>query len=246
MALAWAWESERIGPAHPVLGVVEWWFEDDAAASFDELMRQALAEPGFYDLRRKRLTGDFRDVLWGISTADAECYRMSSTRDGRRSASLAVVTGRSGSLITVDDDQATLVRIPAGRVCRAIVGTLPEVRPAGIGEIRVPRSEYGAGSVSESYDLDMTSDYTAPDTAEQVRALMAAPRTVIHQLYVARRTNGKRSSSYPLTAVDTAHHERVLTFLQDSPDGDDIIACGPGSTDYITATLDGTMRGLHD
>ncbi|MFF0146535.1 ESAT-6 protein secretion system EspG family protein [Amycolatopsis sulphurea] len=129
VALAWAWDSERIGPAHPVVGVMEWWLEEDVAASFDELMRQALAEPGFYDLRRRRLTGDFRDVLWGISTADAECYRISSRRDERRSASLAVLTGRSALLITVDDDQATLVRIPADRLCRAVVDTLPELRP---------------------------------------------------------------------------------------------------------------------
>ncbi|MBB4683953.1 ESX secretion-associated protein EspG [Amycolatopsis jiangsuensis] len=244
VALAWAWEGERIGPAHPVLGIVEWWLENDAVASFSELMRQSLAEPGFYDLRRQRLTGDFRDVLLGISTADAECYRISSRRDERKSGSLAVLAGRSALLITVDDDEATLVQIPAGRLCRATVDTLPDVRPAKISEIRVPRSEYGTGSASESFDLDLTSDYTAPDAAEQVRALMAAPRRAVHQFYVASRTNGVRSSSYPLTAVDTVDHGRLLTFLQNGPNGNDIISCGPGSADYITATLDQTLRGL--
>ncbi|RJQ86825.1 ESX secretion-associated protein EspG [Amycolatopsis panacis] len=244
VTLAWAWNAERIGPAHPVLGIVEWWLEADAAASFDELMRQTLAEPGFYDLRRQRLSGDFRDVLLGISTADAECYRISSRRDGRKSASLAVLTGQSALLITVDDDQATLAGIPAGRLCRATVETLPNVRPAGISEIRVRRAEYRAGTASESYDLDMTSDYTVPDTAEQLRVLMAAPRSAVHQFYVAGRTNGVRSSSYPLTTVDTIDHGRVLTLLQHGPDGDDLISCGPGSTNYITATLNSTMQGL--
>ncbi|MBB4684649.1 ESX secretion-associated protein EspG [Amycolatopsis jiangsuensis] len=245
VALAWAWEGERIGPAHPVLGIVEWWLEDDAVASFDELMRQSLAEPGFYDLRRQRLTGDFRDVLLGISTADAECYRISSRRDGRKSGSLAVLAGRSALLVTVDDDEATLVQIPAGRLCRAVVGALPDLRPAGIREIRVLRSEYGAGPTSESYDLDMNSDYTAPNAAEQMRTLMAARRSAVHQFYVASRSKGARSSSYPLTAVDTIDHGRILTMLQNGPDGDDVISCGPGSADYITATLDNTMRGLN-
>ncbi|WP_370934673.1 ESX secretion-associated protein EspG [Amycolatopsis sp. cg13] len=246
VALARAWEWEQIGAAHPVLGVVEWWLEDDAAAAFDDLMRQVLAEPGFYDLRRQRLTGDFRDVLWGISTADAECYRLSGARDGRTSAALAVLAGREGLLITVEDEAATLVRIPAGRLCRAVVDTLPDVRPAMIGEIRVPRAEYETGSVSESYDLDTTSDYTAPDPAEQMRTLMAASRSAVHQFYVASRANGKRSSSYPLSAVDTVDHGRVLAMLQNGADGEDIISCGPGNADYIAATLDTTMRGLHD
>ncbi|RJQ85447.1 ESX secretion-associated protein EspG [Amycolatopsis panacis] len=246
VALARAWEWEQIGAAHPVLGVVEWWMEDGAARTFDDLVRQVLAEPGFYDLRRQRLTGDFRDVLWGISTADAECYRLSGARDGHTSAALAVLTGRAGLLITVDDDRATLVRIPARRLCRAVVDTLPNARPAAIGEIKVPRAEYGAGPVSESYDLDTTSDYTAPDGAEQVRALMAAPRSAMHQFYVASRARRKRSSSYPLTAVDTVDHGRVLTMLQNGSDGHDIISCGPGSRDYITSALDNTMRGLDD
>ncbi|MEV8613137.1 ESX secretion-associated protein EspG [Amycolatopsis sp. NPDC051373] len=246
VALARAWEWERIGAAHPVLGVVEWWLEDDASATFDDLTRQVLAEPGFYDLRRQRLTGDFRDVLWAISTADAECYRLSGARDRQTSGALAVVAGRTGLLVTVEDEQATLVRIPTGRLCRAVVDTLPNARPAAIGEIRVPRAEYGAGSVSESFDLDTTSDYTAPDAAGQLRELMAAPRSAMHQFYVASRANGPRSSSYPLSAIDTVDHGRVLTMLQNGADGQDIISCGPGSAEYITATLETTMRGLDD
>ncbi|MFF4599453.1 ESX secretion-associated protein EspG [Amycolatopsis sp. NPDC001319] len=244
VALARAWEWEKVGPAHPVLGVVEWWLEDDVSGQFDELIRQALAEPGFYDLRRNRLTGEFRDVLWGVSSADAECYRISGDRSGRKSAALAIVTGRSGLLFTVDDDQVTLARISAGRVCQAVVGTLPEVRPAGIAEIAVRRSEYGSSRVADYYDLDVTSDYTVPDPAERLRALMAAPRSAVHQFYVANRTDGVRSSSLPLTVVDTISEGRVLTVLQNGPDGEDVITAGPGSADYISGTLDNTMRGL--
>ncbi|HWD07087.1 MAG TPA: ESX secretion-associated protein EspG [Amycolatopsis sp.] len=245
-ALARAWEWEEIGAAHPVLGVVEWWLEEDAAATFDDLTRQVLAEPGFYDLRRRRLTGDFRDVLWGISTADAECYRLSGARDGQTSAALGVITGRAGLLVTVEDEQATLERFPAQRLYRAVVDTLPDARPAAIAEIRVSRAEYGAGPVSESYDLDVASDYTVPDPVEQLRELMAGPRSAVHQFYVASRANGQRSSSYPLTAVDTVSHGRVLTMLQTGADGEDIISCGPGSVDYIAATLETTKRWLDD
>ncbi|HWD02823.1 MAG TPA: ESX secretion-associated protein EspG [Amycolatopsis sp.] len=245
VALARAWEWENVGPAHPALGIVEWWLEDDVSGQFDELIRQALATPGFYDLRRKRLTGEFRDVLWGVSTADAECYRISSDRSGRKSAALAIVTGRTSLLFTVDGEQVTLERISAGRVCQAAVATLPDVRPAGVTEMTVRRSEYGPSRVvAESYDLDVTSDYTAPDQAEQLRALMAAPRSAVHQFYVAARTEGTRSSSLPLTVVDTTSHGRVLTVLQDGPDGEDVISCGPGSADYVSGTLDNTMRGL--
>lgn len=118
-------------------------------------------------------------MLWGVSTADAECYRISSDRSGRTSAALAIVTGRTGLLFTVDDDQVTLARISASPVRQAVVGTLPDVRPAGIARFAVRRSEYGSRRAAESSDLDVTSDHTAPDPAEQLRALMAAPRRAV-------------------------------------------------------------------
>ncbi|MBB4684759.1 hypothetical protein BJY18_002244 [Amycolatopsis jiangsuensis] len=34
--------------------------------------------------------------------------------------------------------------------------------------------------------------------------------------------------------------------LQNGGDGQDIISCGPGSADYIAATLDTAVRGPHD
>ncbi|GAA3525164.1 hypothetical protein GCM10022222_04950 [Amycolatopsis ultiminotia] len=60
----------------------------------------------------------------------------------------------------------------------------------------------------------MTTDYTVPDAAEQVRTLMAAPRSAVHQFYVASRANGMRSSSHPLSVVDTVGRGRLLTLRQ--------------------------------
>ncbi|QRP48086.1 ESX secretion-associated protein EspG [Amycolatopsis sp. FDAARGOS 1241] len=244
LAVARAWEWEQIGPAHPVLGIVDVWFEDDVSAKVDDLIRQALAEPGFYDLRRQRIVGEFRDLLLGIANAESECYCFSAFREGQPSAVLATYNSRSGLLITVNDDLVTLERIPASRALQAVVDTLPDCRPAGIREFSVARSEYSANLVSEFYSLDVTSDYTLPSEADQLRTLMASRRGAVHQFYVAARANSTRSSSLPLTVVDTADTGRVLTFIQDGASGDDIITCGPGSAEYITATLDNTMSAV--
>lgn len=66
----------------------------------------------------------------------------------------------------------------------------------------------------------------------------------MHQFCVAVGTDGARSSSLPLTAVDTTSHGRVLTVLQDGPAGEGVITCGPGNTDYISGTLDNTLHSL--
>jgi hypothetical protein len=246
LAVAKAWEWETIGLPHPVLGVVDVWIEDDVAARAEELIRQALAEPGFFDLRKGRVVGGFRDLMLAIANAEAECYAFSSDRDGHDRAVLAVPTGRSAVLVTVDGDLLTLERISASRLVRAVVDGLPDCPPADIDEFTVPKSEYSSNGASDSYSLDTSSDYTAPDAAEQLRTLMASRRFAGHQLYVATRAGGVRRSSVPLTAVDTIDYGRVLTFLRAGEGGSMDISCGPGSAGYISATLENTLEALRN
>ncbi|MBB1152482.1 ESX secretion-associated protein EspG [Amycolatopsis sp. DR6-1] len=243
LAVAKAWEWERIGPAHPVLGVVDVWVEDDAAARLDDLTRQVLAEPGFYNLRTNRVTGEFRDLMLAVANADAECYGWSADRHDRDRALLAVATGRSAVLATVEDDQLTLTAIGANQLVRAVVDQLPDFPAANIREFTVPKAEYDGNTSrsDESYDLDTTSDYTVTTPADQLRAVMGSRREASHQLYVAARAGGRRVSSLPLTAVDSLDHGRVLTYLRDNPHGDVGIVCGPGNPGYITGTLDNTL-----
>ncbi|WP_328606704.1 ESX secretion-associated protein EspG [Amycolatopsis sp. NBC_00345] len=242
LAVAKAWEWEQIGPAHPVLGVVDVWVEDDAAERLDELTRQALAEPGFYDLRTGRVTGEFRDLMLAIANADAECYGWSTDRRGHDRAVLAVPTGRNAVLATVENNLLTLETIKASRLVRAIVDGLPDFPAADIREFSIPKAGYEPKTTSD-YTLDTTSDYTA---AEQLRTLMTSRRAASHQLYVAARTDGARESSLPLTAVDSQDHGRILTYLSAATNGDLDITCGPGHPDYIASTLENTLTALRD
>ncbi|SFO16887.1 ESX secretion-associated protein EspG [Amycolatopsis rubida] len=244
LAVAKAWEWERIGPTHPVLGIVDVWVEDGAAARLDDLTRQVLAEPGFYNLRTGRVTGEFRDLMLAIANADAECYGWSADRHGRDRALLAVLTGRSAVLATVEDEQLTLTAIGANQLVRAVVDGLPDFPAANINEITVPKAEYDRGQSNDSYTLDTSSDYTVTSPVDQLRALMTSRREASHQLFVAARTGSGRSASMPLTAVDSLDHGRVLTYLRDNAHGEVDIACGPGNPEYITGTLENTLRLL--
>jgi hypothetical protein len=239
LAVAKAWEWEQIGPAHPVLGVVDVWVEDDAAERLDELTRQALAEPGFYNLRTHRVTGKFRDLLLAIANADDECYGWSTDRSGHDRAMLTVPFGRNAVLATVENDLLTLATIKANHLVHAVVGSLPDFPAADIREFSIPKTGYEPKTTD--YTLDTTTDYTA---AEQLRTLMTAPRTASHQLYVATRADGSRQSSLPLTAVDTHDHGRILTYLSPTATDDLDITCGPGHPTYITATLQNTLNAL--
>ncbi|MET7993102.1 ESX secretion-associated protein EspG [Amycolatopsis sp. NPDC005232] len=245
LALAQAWEWERVGPPHPVIGMVDVWLEDDVVGRFEDLTRQVLAEPGFYDLRRDRFVGEFRDLLLATANAESECYCFSSTSDGQTTATLAVPAGRSAVRYTVDGDRVTLSKFPRHKLVAAVVESLPECPPADIHPFSVARPAYESRDDSEAYSLDTTSDYTVPDSAERLRTLMTARRIGGHQLYVASRVGRVRSTSMPLTAVDTAEYGRVLTYLQDRPDGEEI-TCGPGSAYYVTQTLENTLQALGD
>ncbi|MDT8915851.1 ESX secretion-associated protein EspG [Amycolatopsis sp. PS_44_ISF1] len=231
LAVAQAWEWERIGPAHPVLGVVDVWVEDDAGERLDELARQALAEPGFYDLRARRVTGRFRDLMLAIANAEDECYGWSTDRRGHDRAMLAVPADRDAVLAIVEDDRLTLESIKASRLVRAVVECLPDFPAADIREFSVPKADYEPGT-------------TGHPAAEQLRRLMAARREASHQLYVATRADGTRQSSLPLTAVDTRAHGRVLTYLSQTPEDTLDITCGPGHPTYITGTLQNTLDAL--
>lgn len=246
LAVAKAWEWERIGPAHPVLGIVDVWVENDAASRLDDLTRQVLAEPGFYNLRTNRVTGEFRDLMLAVANADAECYGWSADRHGRDRATLAVLTGhgRNAVLATVEDDLLTLAAVGANQLVRAVVDGLPDFPAANINEITVPKAEYDRGQSSDSYTLDTSSDYTVTSPVDQLRALMTSRREASHQLFVAARTGGGRAASMPLTAVDSLDHGRVLTYLRDNAHGEVDIACGPGNPGYITGTLENTLRLL--
>jgi hypothetical protein len=245
LALAQAWEWERIGPPHPVIGVVDVWLEDEVVVRFEDLIRQVLAEPGFYDLRKDRFVGEFRDLLLATANAESECYCFSSTNDGHSTATLAVPVGPSAIRYTVVGDRATLSKVPRHRLVSAVVESLPECQPADIHPFSVARSAYESRDDSETYSLDTTSDYTVPDSAEQLRTLITARRIGSHQFYVASRAGRTRATSMPLTAVDTAGYGRVLTYLQDGPDGE-AITCGPGSPGYIVQTLENTLQALGD
>ncbi|MFI7122193.1 ESX secretion-associated protein EspG [Amycolatopsis sp. NPDC049868] len=243
LAVAQAWEWERIGPVHPVIGPVDVWVEPDAEDELAELTRQALAQPGFYELRRGRISGWFRDLMLGIASSSYECYGFSTARGGQDRSMLAVPTGKHGALITVEDDRLTLEQIRGAKVIRSVVEALPKHPSAAVAERAVPRTEYLARTNDDSYTLDTGNDYTAVDPADELRTLMAERRQASHQLYVAARSNGIRRASVPLTAIDTANHGRILTYLR--PGTDDLeIAWGPGSPAYITETLYNTLEAL--
>ncbi|WP_410655219.1 ESX secretion-associated protein EspG [Amycolatopsis sp. lyj-112] len=243
LAVAQAWEWERIGPVHPVIGPVDVWVEPDAEGELEELTRQALAQPGFYELRRGRIAGWFRDLMLAIASSSYECYGFSADRTGRHRSILAVPSGKHGALITVEDDRLTLEQVRGAKVIRSVVEALPTYSAATVVEQAVPRTEYLARMNDDSYILDTENDYTAVDPADELRTLIAEKRQASHQLYVAARANGIRRASVPLTAIDTANHGRILTYLRPGT-GDLEIAWGPGSPAYITETLYNTLEAL--
>jgi hypothetical protein len=238
--LAWAkaWEWENLGPAHPIVGPAGLWVED--AARLDDGVRAALAEPGF--VRRGRITPEFRDVLLTVAEAERECYGWSAPAER---AILTAAVGRNTVKIIVDGDWLTLEQIPAGALIIDVLDELPDCPGADFAAFTVPRAEYRPNKAqSEPFDLDTSSDYTAPDPAERLSAYMTARRDGTHQLYTAVRTSTGRRPSVPLTATDTRDFGRVLTYLRPGGGADLDIACVPGHRNTIADVLAHTLEIL--
>ncbi|MBB4688950.1 ESX secretion-associated protein EspG [Amycolatopsis jiangsuensis] len=222
-----AWGMLDLGSPHPVFGVDRYFWPDDAerqrlhSATLDLLTRLDLAHD-------RTLAPHWRSTLQTLGHAEREYFGWSEHRDGTRHSALAARHGTDAVLATVRDDLVELRPIPATRLATALFDTLPTAPGAAIRSAVMDRP---TEETPDPFDDSADRDHFA--------TVFSRPQRAVHQLYTARRHDGRRFTGGPITAVDL-DLGRVLTYRN----GEDRVELISGSPRAVVKVLNDTCAAL--
>lgn len=232
----WGWEG--LGEPHPVLDAGGMWMSEEHKARLEEgilaeLAKQGLASDG-------HIAPELRETLRLLASAAQEIYGwVADITGGDTGAIMVAALGRDAVRLLRDERAVVLDPIPADQLAERFVEALPDVGPAAIKPISIPKSSYSPSRApveEDDFEFQLHTEYAPPDPADQLVELMRLKRTAEHKIYVAKRSGGSRVRSDQLTAIDLADHGRILTYLA-KHDGEPHIECVPMSSGDLVAKL---------
>ncbi|WP_367131573.1 ESX secretion-associated protein EspG [Saccharothrix sp. HUAS TT1] len=219
VALYNAWQAEGLPALHNAL-LTQVDFDEDRLAEGDLTGLADLARRGWAELERlglargRQVHADLSRSLRLIAEAGAEYYAFFNEGDGGTRTALVARSGDDALRVVLrGDGHFVLEPVRAEDAVQSLVSALPEARPGRGGVIslpadavhdkpRQPRPDQEGGSFLQA------SRPTGAHSAEvqQLRKLLAEPRTGGGQVYAARRDRygRKQRCAAPLTYFDTA------------------------------------------
>jgi hypothetical protein len=239
-----SWELAGLGELPVVVEPDQTYRTDEATATLRQRVLDTLT-----GLRLASADGvlvqEYRAALGVLATARREVYCWSNLRYGGGLDSGAILTaeaGRDAVRLITDHEVIQLDPVRPRDLVESLVDALPTRSPARVRPLCVPKAHYD----------DAGRDYGADDPlaevseqADELRRLMRADRDAVHQLYAATRDGtGDHIRSTPLSAIDFTREGRVLSFVNDGPDGDPQINLYPGHRIHLVDALTLTLGAL--
>lgn len=238
MAFLAAWGMIDLdGPLPPAIGTnYHYWTTSEARRTLETRALEALATLGL--ARNGRLNVLWRNTLTVLAQADREYYSFSNFAGGG-SCSILVASGDGDAIrAIIDDNVIALEPVEDKWHATALLDTLPDVPGAALRPITVSKAFYDDPEHGRTGPLAEPVDTTERDHLVEV---MRRERAAVHQIYTARRENGQRLRSTPITAIDLAdNHGRVLTYAT----ADEHIVMLPATSRDFILTVNDTMNGL--
>lgn len=244
-AIDHVWTSAGLGDVHPTLGIGTTWVDEDNRAQVANAISEVLEQAGLgsADNPSEELLGTLRL----IATASEEVYAwIDDIAEGDAGALL--VAAKDGEAVVMARDQRGMVLEPVGaeNLAERFVDSLAKVEPVEIPNLSVPKAAFDSAVQSgqeaapddEGYDFAYESDQPDDvDPAAKLRELMEAKRSMIYQVYAAKRPGGgARKTAGPYSVIDIAEQGRVVAFV--AADGaEPTIKCLPGSRDNLVKAL---------
>jgi hypothetical protein len=229
---AWAWEGYGIPPA--VIGMNENWLSSDTKRQFEDKVLDVLVGAGV--AAGGTLTREFRETIAVLATGGRQFTAWAGdVTTGETGGVLVSSNGREAARLLRMEKMVRIDPVPPDRAAESLVDALPDVRPATINPVAVPKSLYspnGPGR-SENFRFDMPDRYGPRDPTLRPRTLMAGKRSGMHQLYAGKGA----ARSAPLTVVDVVGEGRLLTFVSEIPGQEPKIHFMPGSRQNLAHTL---------
>jgi hypothetical protein len=241
LALLRAWEWERLGEPHPVLGANHYYMTDEFRADLHRRTHDTLTALGL--VSGGVLTPCFRATLAMLARADRAFYSWTTFphREGDDGAILVAALGRDAVRVLTDDKVVQLDPVSSDGLAGHFLDALPDAEAAAVRPMRVAKSAFD-GEEDRTHVNPLADDPRGRDVA-RLRELMGARRDAVHQMYAAVRDgSGERCRSLPLSVVDLAGRGRFLTYL--TGDGGDEIVVVPGDRRHVLDALTATMEGL--
>jgi hypothetical protein len=244
LALLTAWDWERLGEPHPVLGENNYYMTDEFRADLQWRTHEMLTGLGLAS--GGVLTPRFRATLVTLARADRQFYSLTNfpRRSDDDGAILVAALGRDAVRLFTDDIVVQLDPVSADDLSGHFLDALPKAPAAAVRPMWVMKSVFdGVDDSSQSRPLVDNSSRTSDVT--RLRELMRADRDAVHQIYTAKRgQSGERLRSLPLSAVDLTGQGRILTYVNDDDDGEQYINLFPGDRRNMLSALNATIEGL--
>ncbi|MFI7120737.1 ESX secretion-associated protein EspG [Amycolatopsis sp. NPDC049868] len=232
-----AWNMIDTGELPPAFGTnLHYWSTSDARRMLENCALASLESLGL--ARNGRLNPMWRNSLTALGRPDREWYAFSVFNSGK-SCSILITSHDGDALRLIISDKVVAVTPVEDRWhATALVETLPDVPGAQVRAVSMSREFYDDPEHDRADPLAEPVDTRDRDHLAQV---LARPRQAVHQVYTARRDNGERLRSSPITAIDLADDGgRVVTYAS----GDGHVVMVPGTGSDLVATINNTMNGL--
>ena len=239
-----SWELAGLGELPVVVEPDQTYRTDEATATLRQRVLDTLAGRGLASSDGV-LTPQYRATLRVLATTQREVYGWSNLRyDGGRDsgAILTAEAGRDAVRLITDHEVIQLDPVRPRDLVESLVDALPTRPPAKVRPLRVPKAHYDDAGRDYGADDPLTE---VSQQADELRRLMRADRDAVHQLYAATRDGtGDRIRSTPLSAIDFTREGRVLSFVNDGPDGHPQINLYPGHRIHLVDALTLTLGAL--
>ncbi|WP_312872185.1 ESX secretion-associated protein EspG [Amycolatopsis dendrobii] len=220
-ALSVVWDMLDLGEQHPMLRAKRVWVKAGAhrelhAATIDLLARLGLADndaPSAY----------LRGTLQVLAEAEREYFAWSAFRGGIQRTGIVAQREQAAILVSAQDGLVEIQPTAPTRLATTLFGTLPQIPGAPVRSVSVTSATDAA---PDPFDETNSHEYLA--------STLNQPAEATHELYVARRANGRHLTGGPILAADV-NTGRILTY----PTTD-------GRTELISGTPRAIVKILND
>lgn len=249
IALDRLWTSVDPGPAHPALGLGDFWVAEENRARVAEAISDELTKQGLGTLESP--APELVETLRLIATATEEYYAwVNGIPTSYAGAVLVSGKGDEAVLSVRNQNAIRLEAVSAEQLAERFVDTFNPVDAADIPALSVPKSEFPTEPQAEQpadddeFNFTYESDQEDVDPAVKLRELMQAKRDAIYQMYTARRSSGpQRKRVGPYATIDIVDEGRVLTFVTEEG-AEPMIQCLPGSKSNLVKVLTEAQEAL--
>ncbi|MGW7533637.1 ESX secretion-associated protein EspG [Amycolatopsis sp. NPDC054798] len=225
-ALSAVWDMLDLGEQHPMLRANRVWVKTGAHRELHAATVTLLAQLGLAD--NAAPSPYLRATLQVLAYAEREYFAWSALPGGIQKTTIVAQREQTAILVSAQDGLVEIRSAAPTRLATTLFGALPQIPGAPVRSVSVTSASDAA---PDPFDETNSHEYLA--------SVLNQPAEATHQLYVARRANGRHLTGGPILAADVKSG-RILTY-QTTNGRTELI---PGTPRAIVKILNDTFAAL--